>query len=227
MEKSRKLSQGKEMSDSNYTAVMLLVDRSGSMEKIKKAAEDGINEFVNSQRQTPGRRTIRIAQFDDPHRDFDDFYQTVCPSTDPKDIALFVLEPRGMTALLDAMGRAIADFGAEIYEMPEDKRPGTVIFAVMTDGIENASTEFTWPLIKGRVERAQTEDGWKIVYLGANQDAFTVGEKLGVPRGQTMTYAATDHGTRSATDSLGAYVASAATGQSAGFTDKQRKDAVS
>lgn len=211
------------MSDPNYTAVTLLIDRSGSMDEIRKAAEDGINEFIGSQRHTDGRRTIRVVQFDDPT--WGDFCKTVCPSTDPKDIPKITIEPRGMTALLDAMGRTIADFGAEIYEMPEDQRPGTVIFAVMTDGYENASTEFAWPLIKARVERAQKEDGWQILYLGANQDAFTVGGKLGVPRGRTMTYASTDHGTRSATQSLGAYTTSAAAGQTVTFTDEQREDA--
>ncbi|MGH3985927.1 MAG: hypothetical protein ACRDTZ_01235 [Pseudonocardiaceae bacterium] len=211
------------MSDPNYTAVMLLVDRSGSMEEIREAAEGGINEFINSQRNTTGRRTIRIAQFDSPeHPD-----ETVCPSTDPKDIPRFVLEPRGMTALLDAIGRSIAEFGAELYNLTEDQRPGTVIFAIMTDGLENASREFTWPLIKARLERAQQEDGWQVLYLGANQDAIAVGHKLGVPRGRTMTYTATDHGTRSATHFLSSYVAAAAAGTPTDFTDEQRKDAAS
>lgn len=207
------------MTNSDYTAIMLVVDRSGSMHGIVQAAQDAINEFINSQRAAEGRRTIRIAQFDDT-------CESVCVSTDAADVPPFVLQPRGMTALLDAMGQSITDFGAELAAMPEDERPGTVVFAVMTDGYENASVEYSWDWIKENVERQQKKFGWHVLYLGANQDAFSVGVKIGVPKGQTMTYAATDHGTRSAVNTMTSYVASAASGQSASFTDEQRKDAI-
>jgi hypothetical protein len=202
----------------DYTAVMLVVDRSGSMHKINQAAQDAINEFIDSQRAAEGRRTIRIAQFDD-------IYESVCVSTDAADVAPFELKPRGMTALLDAMGYALTEFGKELAAMPEDERPGTVVFAVMTDGFENASAEFDWDWIKEHVQRQQNEFGWKVLYLGANQDAFVVGEQLGVPRGQTMTYAATDHGTRSMVNTMTSYVAAAAAGEAVDFTDAQREDA--
>jgi uncharacterized protein YegL len=203
----------------NYTAVMLVVDRSDSMRSIRVAAEGGINEFINRQRHTAGKRTIRIAQFDDR-------YETVCESTDPDDIAPFLLVPRGMTALLDAMGRSMTQFGEELAALPEDQRPATVIYAVMTDGHENDSTEYDWDQIKELVSRQQNEYGWQILYLAANQDAFVVGGRLGVPHGQTMTYSATDHGTRSMSDSLSSYVVAAASGESVSFTDEQRKDAI-
>lgn len=207
------------MTNPDYTAVMIVVDRSGSMAAIRRSAEDAINEFVNSQRHATGKRTVRISQFDNE-------YDTVCASTDPADIEPYELRPRGLTALLDAMGRSITEFGDELAALPEPERPGVVVYAVMTDGIENASQEFDWDWVKSHVQRQQDEFGWQILYLGANQDAFTVGERLGVPAYNTMTYAATDHGTRSMTQSVTSYVASAASGQTAGFTDEQRKDAI-
>jgi uncharacterized protein YegL len=203
----------------NYTAVMLVVDRSGSMHKIRESAQDTINEFIESQRAAAGRRTIRITQFDE-------IVETVCASTDAASVRSFELSPFGMTALLDAIGFSLTDFGAELAAMPDDERPGTVVFAIMTDGSENASVEHDWPAVKEHIERQQKQFGWKVLYLGANQDAFTVGEKLGVPRGQTMTYAATDHGTRSVGHTMTSYVASAASGQSVDFTDAQREDAI-
>lgn len=213
------------MVNTNYTAVMLLVDRSGSMESIRAAAEEGINEFINSLKHAEGKRTIRIAQFD-YHPAEGMRYTTICPSTEPIAVHKFGLSPRGGTPLLDAMGKSIIEFGEELAALPEDQRPGVVIFAVMTDGHENSSREFTWEQIKEMVKRQESDYGWQVVYLGANQDAFEVGEQLGVPRHNTMTYGATDYGTRSATQSLTSYVAVAASGQQAVFTDEQRKEAI-
>lgn len=213
------------MTNSNYTAVMLLVDRSGSMQSIRRSAEGSINEFVNSLRDGgDGHYTIRIAQFD-WHPTIGLRYDTICRSIDPAMAPEFELDPYGSTPLLDAMGYSITEFGEELSAMPENERPATVIYAVMTDGLENSSREFTWDQIKTMVTRQEKEYGWNIVYLGANQDAFLTGEKLGVPKFSTMTYAASDYGTRSATQSLGAYVTAAASGQSAAFTDEQRADA--
>lgn len=215
------------MTNSDYTAVMLLVDRSGSMQAIRKSAEESIDEFVHGLAKSTGKRTIRIAQFDFDVVDNRMRYDTVCESIDPGSVKPFRLDPWGATPLLDAMGRSLAEFGAELAAMPEPERPGTVIYAVMTDGKENTSQEYSWDVIKASVERQQEDYGWHIVYLGANQDAFEIGERLGVPQHSTMTYSATDYGTRSATSALSTYVASAASGESASFTDEQRKDAIS
>jgi len=206
------------MTNPDFAAVMLLIDRSGSMASIQRAAEGGVNDFIKGQAAQPGRRTIRIAKFDDA-------YELVQPSTSAATSPSFKLEPRGMTALLDAMGRSINEFGQELAALPEDERPGVVILAVMTDGHENASVEYDWPMVRAMVEHQEKAYGWQVLYLGANQDAVETGVKLGVQRSRSMTYAATDHGTRSVTDSLSGYVASAASGLSASFTDEDREDA--
>lgn len=220
--------QGKVMTDPNYTAVMLVVDRSGSMEQIRVAAEDSINEFIHGQATATGKRTIRITQFDtDPNNrmavSIDDTVPTLTPAAD---IPPFQLSPRGGTPLLDAMAYSIRALGHELAALPEDERPGTVILAVMTDGKENSSREHTsWEEIAAMVQRQENEFGWQVLYLGANQDAIAVGAKLGVRRERSMTYAATDHGTRSVVGAMRDYVASAAAGTSAAFTSDQRDDA--
>lgn len=211
------------MTNPDYTAISLVIDRSGSMTTIRDAAEEAINKFINDHRTGTTRPaekvTIRIVTFDDA-------YELVCPSTDPDHIPTFTLSPRGTTALLDAMARSITEFSDELASLPEGQRPGTVVYAVMTDGKENSSVEHDWPAVQAMVAHQQEQFNWHILYLAANQDAFVIGAKLGVRRGQTMTYAATDHGTRSVTDSLSFYVAAASTGRPVGFTDEQRGDAI-
>jgi hypothetical protein len=217
------------MTDSNYTAIFLLVDRSGSMATIQQAAEDSINEYVGEQRARPGRTTIRIVQFDAPTsfglHEGPEWYLAHCPSIDPALIEPFRLHPRGQTALYDALVRGIDEFGAELAALPEQHRPGTVIFAVLTDGKENASTAVASD-VRTRIERQRNQYGWHVVYLGANQDAILEGERIGVPRHSSMTYAATDGGTHAASESLRGYTASAAAGGDAAFTDDDRKRAM-
>lgn len=206
------------MTNPDYTAIMILIDRSGSMIEIQKSAEDGVNEFIEAQAKTDNYKTIRIAQFDHD-------YELVCESKNPAcGMEPYKLVPRASTALLDAMGRAINEFGAELEAMPEDERPGTVIFAVVTDGEENSSREFSWDAVKVMVKHQEEVYGWQVIYLAANQDAFKVGSRLGVNRGRTMSYNSTDHGTRAVYDAFSASVAaSASTGERVTFTEEDQE----
>lgn len=205
------------MTDPDYTAICLVIDRSGSMERIRTDTEGAINAFVRDQ-VTEGRRTIRIVTFDNTHEEF-------CGSTDAVDVPPFELHPRGRTALLDAMGYSIAEFGGELAGLPEHERPAHVVFAVMTDGHENSSVEYDWATVAKMVAHQESVFGWKVLYLGANQDAIAVGARLGVKPGQTMTYDASAQGTRSAVHSTSEFVSATAAGRAAEFTDDQRRDA--
>lgn len=206
------------MTNLNYTAICLLVDRSGSMISIKRSAEEGINEFLVSQSKAEGRRDVRIVQFDHD-------YEVVQELQVPPGDFTFTLVPRGSTALLDAMGRAISEFGGELAAMEEANRPGTVIFAVMTDGEENASHEYTIDAIKNLVERQENEYNWQVLYLGANQDAIKVAASMGIRQDRSMTYAASDIGTRSVIGTMDSYIAVASAGGAASFTDEDRERA--
>jgi len=210
------------MTDPHYTAVYLLIDRSGSMSSIHSAAEDAINEFILGQaaaaQQHGERRTVALSTFDN-------YLEVVHTSRDAADCPRFHLEPRGTTALLDSMGRTIVDFGRELAAMPADERPSTVIFAVMTDGLENASREYKFDMIAALVRHQETHYQWQFLYLGANQDAIKVGQDLGIAADRSMSYTASSAGTHSTVDSLSGYVAAAAAGRPANFTDEDRKNA--
>lgn len=212
------------MTNTIYTAIMLLVDRSGSMGDIKEAAQQGINEFLAAQRnagdlRTGDLRTVRLAHFDDR-------YELLHESTPAAVVPEFKLNPRGTTALLDAIGKSIVEFAAELDEIPDVDKPKHIILAIMTDGKENDSTEYTWPLVKKLITTYRDEHGWEILYLGANQDAIATAAGMGIRRDQAMTYAATDRGTKMSTRAVGQYVNSTVTGQHANFTDQQRNDAI-
>ena len=107
---------------------------------------------------------------------------------DLADVPPLELAPRGSTALLDALGRLIIDAGERLAALPEDQRPGSVIVGVMTDGMENASREWTHPRIKELIEQQTRDYGWQFLYLGADQDAIEEGAKMGFAAGKSMTY---------------------------------------
>ena len=86
------------------------------------------------------------------------------------------------------MGRLITSAGDELAALPDDQRPGTVIVAVMTDGYENASQEWTHPAIKALVEQQTKDYAWQFLYMGADQDAIEVGVSLGVSAAASVTY---------------------------------------
>ena len=157
----------------DLTDVTLVVDRSGSMEEIRSDAQGGINAFVADQAKLPGECRITLVQFDDK---YEVVHSGILASQWPE----YHLSPRGSTALLDAVGRAIIETGNRISAMPESQRPGLVICVISTDGMENASQEFTREKVREMISHQQTVYNWHFTFLAANQDAFTQAGYLGL-----------------------------------------------
>jgi hypothetical protein len=170
------------MSNPNLTRLVFLLDRSGSMQSIKSDVIGGFDAFLAEQRAGEGLCTVTLAQFD---HEYEVVYRGIALGQVPP----LALWPRGRTALLDSMGKLITDTAAEINALAEDDKPGTVIVAIMTDGMENASREWRRPDIKALVEQQTNDNGWEFLYMGTDQDAVEVGKGLGVKDGQAITYA--------------------------------------
>lgn len=169
------------MTDPNLTHLYFLLDRSGSMQSIRDDTIGGFNAFMAEQRQHPGDCRVTLAQFDDR-------YEVVYTDRPIAEVPDLDLQPRGNTALLDAIGRLVTDAGAHLASLPEDQRPGTVIVGIMTDGYENASREWTHLAIKALVQQQTKTYGWEFLYMGADQDAIEVGASLGVQANRSITY---------------------------------------
>ena len=187
------------MTDPTYTDITMVLDRSGSMQSIKTDTIGGFDAFISEQCQLPGRCTVSLVQFDNE-------YEEVYTGRPIAEVPSLTLVPRGSTAMLDAIGRAVNATGARLAAMPEDRRPGTVIVGIMTDGLENASREFSYPSVKALIEQQEQAYGWTFMYMGANQNAIEVGASLGVARDRSLTYA----GPKVAA-AMGAYSASVGT----------------
>jgi hypothetical protein len=179
------------MTNPDLTLIAALLDRTGSMESCKRATEDGFNELINSQKQLPDRAVVTLAQFDQhPGAPVPDSVYTNKPITD---VPKLNLKPRGMTPLLDATGAFITSIGAQLNALEEDRRPGKVICLIMTDGMENASTEWTWERVQELIKQQTEVYSWQFMFLGANIDAVQVGGRMGFTRDASITYDSADY----------------------------------
>ncbi|WP_032375242.1 VWA domain-containing protein [Rhodococcoides fascians] len=186
------------MTNPQLSLVAALLDRSGSMHSIADDTRGGFDSFITKEREADGRTVVTLAQFDNR-------YELVYDNAPIEDVAPLVLEPRGGTALYDAIGRFITEVGVGLATMPEDERPGSVTVLVMTDGHENSSQEWTNSAVRELIQRQESEYSWDFVFLGSNIDAVEVGADLGFHRDKSMTYVSTSVGVTAAFDSVADY----------------------
>lgn len=185
------------MTKKNYTHITLVVDRSGSMDFIKKDAQGGINQLIAAHKAADGQCTFALYQFDTQ-------FETVFGPGNISLLESYTLVPRGGTALYDAQWKAIHSTGDYLRSLPESQRPEKVIFVTVTDGGENASSEISGPsglaTLKSKVQEQESKYSWEFIYIGANQDAFDVGSSFGVTR--NMGYVANAASTTSMYNNL-------------------------
>ena len=165
--------------------ITVILDRSGSMQSCKTDVEGGLVTFVKTQQEAQlldgGVRKFSLVQFDN-------VVETVFAGVDIADAPAFTLTPRGGTALLDAVGQTINAIVTRIASLPESDRPGLVVVAIVTDGEENQSREFTKDQIKIMIEHQQSIYNWQFVFLGANQDAFANAGSIGISGAATANF---------------------------------------
>jgi hypothetical protein len=176
----------------NFTSINVIIDESGSMGGLVTDTVGGFNKFVADQKAFPGEAVFTLCTFNYGHKFIHDFEKLASV----KDLTMESYRPSGGTALLDAMGTTIKSVGAKLAAMPEDERPGKVLFLVITDGQENASKEFTKVQIKEMVKHQSDVYNWEFVFTGANMDAIGEAATIGVDARKSLNYNATPVGTR-------------------------------
>lgn len=161
------------MPDLSKTHIVIILDRSGSMNPIARDMEGGLKTFIEEQKKVPGSATVSLYQFD--HR-----YDVVFENKPLNDVPEIHLSPNGNTALLDAVGRTINSVGEQLAALKDEDRPGSVVVLVITDGFENASHEFTKAQIKEMVQRQTEKYQWQFAYLGSDASTFDEAGGLGM-----------------------------------------------
>lgn len=160
--------------------VHVVLDRSGSMTACLDSTISAFNEYVNSLRQGDASVRLSLTFFDSQSIDL------IHDNLKAKDVPLLtkaVYIPRSMTPLNDAIGVTVARIDAQ------QRREGeNVALVILTDGLENASREYTKEAIKATLAARQADKKWLVIYLGANQDAWAEGAARGTMSANTMSF---------------------------------------
>lgn len=165
--------------EKEVTDIIVIFDRSGSMLNIQNEMVGAYNRFIEEQKKVPGKARVTLVTFDDRIDVLFDKVDLDCV----RDITYKDVEPRAMTALMDAIGTGINKIDNN-----------NVVMLIQTDGLENASREYSKENIKKLIENKK-KIGWDISFIGADIDAFADGgQQLGIDLGKTFSFKKTSRG---------------------------------
>lgn len=175
----------------NLTELVFILDRSGSMAGLESDTIGGFNSMLKKQKEEPGEAVVTTVLFDDKYELLHDRIDIrgIRPITEKE---YYV---RGSTALLDAIGLTISKLANAHKQTSEEYRPDRVMFVITTDGLENASREYTFDKLKRMVEVQREKYGWEFIFLGANIDAISTAASFGISADRAANFVSDSKGT--------------------------------
>ncbi|MBR3868022.1 MAG: VWA domain-containing protein [Clostridia bacterium] len=179
------------MKKNNTTEMVFILDRSGSMYGLEKDTIGGFNSMLRKQKKEVGGAFVTTVLFDHEYKIIHDRV----PIGDVTEMTANDYQVRGSTALVDAIGKTIRHIAnIHKYGRREDV-PENTIFVIITDGMENASHEYTSDNVKQMVEHEKQKYGWEFIFLGANIDAVETAKHFGINSNRAVNYKCDSAGT--------------------------------
>lgn len=178
--------------ENKITELVFILDKSGSMSGLESDTIGGFNSMLKKQQKEEGEAIVTTVLFDDKYDIIHDRIniKAIKPLTEKE---YFV---EGSTALLDAIGKTIVKIGNVQKNTDKDFRADKVVFVITTDGMENASREYTYEKIRTMIENQKVKYQWEFIFLGANIDAISTAERFGIGADRAATYHADSKGTQ-------------------------------
>ncbi|GAA0338453.1 VWA domain-containing protein [Bacillus carboniphilus] len=174
--------------DKKDTEIIFLLDRSGSMAGLELDTIGGFNAFIEKQCKLEGETILTTVLFDDR-------YEVLWNGVDAREVRLSTNDyyVRGTTALLDAVGNTILNVSHRLSRVSEEDLPN-VIFVITTDGMENASREFTYTKVKELINHQKERCNWEFIFMGANIDAVEEAGRIGISVDHAYNFEASEAG---------------------------------
>lgn len=186
------------------TELVFILDRSGSMGGLESDTIGGYNSMLEKQKKEPGEAIISTVLFDDQYELLHDRIKLSAISAITEK-EYFV---RGSTALLDAIGKSIKKIVNVQRHTAEEEQAERVLFVITTDGMENASREFSYEDVRQMIEHEKEKYSWEFLFLGANIDAISTAERFGIASNRAVRFHADKKGTAISYDVVNETVAS-------------------
>ena len=167
---------------------VIILDKSGSMECIRKAAIDGFNETLNGIKKAQEKfadtqeHFVSLLTFCDCEKKY--VFDKV-PVAEARPLTMDDYQPCCCTPLYDAMGFTLTTMRNHVKDIEDS----VVVVTIITDGLENASKEYTGSAVKQLVEKLKGE-GWSFTYMGANQDSVEIAFNLSIRNARNFDYSA-------------------------------------
>lgn len=181
---SRRGKDDKKCGGSGILEVVFILDRSGSMSGLEQDTIGGFNSTLARQKAEHDNIIWSTILFDDKVEVIHDRM----PAGAVKELTEHDYYVRGTTALLDAVGCAIDNTVANHRHTRKEYVPEKTLFVITTDGMENASREYTYEQIRRKIRHEQEKHGWEFIFLGANIDAVTEAGRIGIMPSRAASY---------------------------------------
>lgn len=174
------------------TELVFIIDRSGSMSGLEADTIGGFNGLLEKQKKEEGEAFVSVVLFDDRTEVLYD--RVAIQEVAPMNSRQYYV--RGCTALLDAVGGAIHHIKNVHKYAREEDVPEKTLFIITTDGMENASRQYSYGKVKRMIEEKKDKDHWEFLFLGANIDAVKVAGRFGINPARAVNYENDSAGTR-------------------------------
>jgi len=168
----------------NYTHIGVILDKSGSMGRVRNDVIGGFNSFIEDQKKEEGKASVSLVTFNSQVEEIYNFVDIEYITGLDKNR----FRTGGSTSLYDAVGYIINSIGNSLSFLKEEERPEKVLIIIHTDGEENSSKEFTSQQIKDLIAQQEEKYKWKFIFLGANLEAVKGAETLGISKDSTMQF---------------------------------------
>ena len=176
-----------EMPQNQNLDLIFLIDRSGSMHGSEMDTIGGFNSFIEKERKKEFNTNVTTILFDDK---YEVLYKRQ-PINEVRKLTSNEYYVRGMTALLDAIGKTVTSLDKEI--------DNKVLFVIMTDGLENSSVEFS----KSQIKNMINNHNWEFLFIGADIDSYSEAASIGIKRSRVANYEKSARGFERVYNSIG------------------------
>jgi len=168
--------------------IVFILDRSGSMAGIESDTIGGFNSFIKQHKKNKNTRVTTVL--------FDDNYEVLYERKPIEEVSKLTPKEyyvRGCTALMDAIGKTINSLAKKI-------KNNKVLFVITTDGLENASREYSKEKVRKLIEK---HSNWEFIYIGADIDSYSEASQIGIRTTNTANYSKSKRGVNTLFASVG------------------------